>query len=623
MYHIILSKFLTFRIGVVLLLTSLGLFLLSPVTSASIILFEDDFENEEYTRSSWIVEAGDWKVLDGDYSSTVMYDGSDHWSLSKTGLSVWTDYEFHTDVKNTAGADKVILFRYKDWNNNYAVHMVGYPFSQNYVRLNKSENGVFKQLKVVPFLNTINSWYSLKVRVVGNKIEVYIDGTKYIDFDDTGSILNQGKIALYVWSGNYSGVGSITTSHFDNVLINDLSTFPSPTPLPVPLLKQTDLRWSDEIYDSATEWSSPAPPTIHRWGCAITSVAMNFLFQGVDKTPDGSEVNPNSINSWLQLEEDGYVNGGHVNWWALRRFTRLAHNLYGSPILDFRKNSSFNTKLLNAHLEKNQPDIIGVKQGGHFVVATGRSAASHFINDPRYPFTELSSYNSPNSIMNYFPTNTNLAALYLTVDPKVELFLTNQMGLKLGKDPSTMEIFVPGESNYGFVPPILDESNQPSGPGFQELAMPLPINASYSLVIWSDSLSPYKLTLIGYDRNGDPFMRTFEGIVDDGSPTLINFDYSQTDPVGVKNAVKVVTYETFRNDIRLAYSLGWINSQTTRDQLIHRVSLLEKKDTSNSDKPSQVIGDHLRDYISQLNKQNRINNRSSKLFLADLTQLGF
>ena len=80
--------------------------------------------------------------------------------------------------------------------------------------------------------------------------------------------------------------------------------------------KQSDPAWGDDVYDDATNWPNiiPQSPSIHRWGCAMTTLAMVVRAFGIDTDPEGAAVNPGNLNQWLQSAVGGYVGQGITNW---------------------------------------------------------------------------------------------------------------------------------------------------------------------------------------------------------------------------------------------------------------------------------------------------------------------
>lgn len=601
-----------------------------PPAKAAGVLFQDTFDDPVYTNSHWTVDAGTWNASNGVYSSSQTYDGVDHYSLSRAGNTSWMNYSFSVDINNPKGVDKLILFRFNDWYNTYAVHMAGeWPFGGNYIRLTRVHNGVI-ELSRKQFFNTNNVWYKLRVEVEGETIKVFVDNAKIIEHVDPGTPLTHGQVALYVWSGNYAGTGSVTTSLFDNVFVTEIGYLPpSPTPLPVPLLKQTNSQWADLEYDTASLWSFPAPPTIARWGCALSASAMILQYYGVDKAPDGRTTTPATINDWLLAEPKGYLRNGHLNWWALRRFTQLANAQRStSPILDFRKFSNFDQNALNLHLDSRQPDILGVKNNSHFVIATGNNNDSYFINDPYYPHTSLVSYgNTADSVMHYFTTSTNLSALYIASPPAVEMYLVGP-DASSGRDVNGNLLPIPNGGNYTLNSPMREDTDDGNSvninsEGFQELAVPVPVDGQYNLLVWSNNPAPFSLDLIGYNQLGTPSAYTISGITDKEDPPLIRFNFSQQDDNSLSTPSRYMNFAIFRRDINRARQVGWITIDKARNKLIETVTLLENSRNHDRSRGWQGILTSLRNEIRNFERKELITTQARDLFLEDLTLLGF
>lgn len=612
------NTILTFSATGAILFSNLSLNYLSGVAASSDILFSDDFESGNFDQ--WDTQDNTWSVnsINGSrkFGSTISTQNQS--THATAGDTAWTNYSLAAEIYAESGSDKNLMFRYQDVNNKYGLHIVNFQdHLYDGICLEKWVGGTFSD-KCKWGIATYNQT-DIRVRIlaVGTAVRIYVNDNIIFDESNWGPIPS-GKIGLRIAAGaNYPA-----KVWYDNISVRQLSSLP--TPLPVPILKQTDIRWGGDIYDSASTWASPAPPTISRWGCAITSAAMNFLYQGVTQSPDGSPVTPRSINNWLLSQPDGYIGNGYVNWWALRRFTKQVHDQYGSPILDFRKFASFDSGILNAHLGNLNPDILGVNNNSHFVVATGQSIGSYFINDPYFSKTELSQYGQVGSMMYYYPTSTNLSAIYLSTNPDVKLFLTNPSGYKLGQDPASGILTIPAYANYGSVDPLVDdEGNQTDGFGYKELALPEPADSPYTLTVWSSDLSPYTLQMIGYDRNNNPYISTLSGIVNNNSHAVFNFNYSQTDPSGIQNPIRVLTFDTFRKDIQLAFLIGWITPRPTMEHLINIVDLLEREYYNHRENPVKATANRFRKTLDRFEDQNKINERTKILLLDDLARLGF
>ncbi len=140
-----------------------------------------------------------------------------------------------------------------------------------------------------------NSWISnLALQSDGNVVAAGVNGTDWL-------------IARYADSLNTpTSTPTITPTPTPTAT-------PTPTPiiLSVSLIKQTDKPWESHVYDGANFWS-PKNPTISDWGCALTADAMILKYYGINKLPNGTPLDPGTLNTWLKNNhgyDDGINNG--------------------------------------------------------------------------------------------------------------------------------------------------------------------------------------------------------------------------------------------------------------------------------------------------------------------------
>ena len=129
---------------------------------------------------------------------------------------------------------------------------------------------------------------------------------------------------------------------------------------PVPYFNQCDSQWSSDQLGGDG-------PTICGQGCALTCAAMVMAYYGVD-------TDPQKLNN--AIRRSGYDASHHIYWSAVRNVCHDEANKIGySP-----GTVGFDITILDTHLDAGHPVIIDV--GGHFVVVTGRSDGTYYINDP-------------------------------------------------------------------------------------------------------------------------------------------------------------------------------------------------------------------------------------------------
>ena len=130
---------------------------------------------------------------------------------------------------------------------------------------------------------------------------------------------------------------------------------------PVPYFSQCDSRWgSDKLGGDGS--------TICSQGCALTSAAMVMAYYGVD-------TDPKRLNN--AIGRAGYDANYYIYWSAVRN---TCHDEVNKIEYFPGTVKPFDTTVLNTHLDSGHPVIVNV--GGHFVVVTGRSDGTYYINDP-------------------------------------------------------------------------------------------------------------------------------------------------------------------------------------------------------------------------------------------------
>ncbi|OGM08270.1 hypothetical protein A2159_02235 [Candidatus Woesebacteria bacterium RBG_13_34_9] len=288
-----------------------------------------------------------------------------------------------------------------------------------------------------------------------------------------------------------------------------------PISLDVPLFKQTSEPWGSQVYDSANKWF-PSNPNISAWGCALTSAAMVFRYHGINKLPDGTTLDPGTLNTWLKKQKDGYVGKGLLNWLALSRLSKQAistNNITAFDALEFKKKISSDKNLVKEDIMNQIPDILG--EPGHFIVAKGIENDIITINDPAYDKNLLTQYgNTFLSINKFTPSNTDLSYIMLTINPNIDITL---------KDGNRVEV-----GNSFIEEPITNPDNigETNGPPLKIVYLEKPTADDYEIVLNSPTETEYNVGIYLYDINGEVFTKTKKGSLqaDEDSIIPITFD---------------------------------------------------------------------------------------------------
>jgi hypothetical protein len=157
-------------------------------------LFQDDFSD---TLSEWELspESGaDFSIANGELVQSNTSPGVLHNDLYVPSGFDWSDYEVSFKTRHVSGfysvtALGVTIRRQPDGNNSslaagYEIGLHGSGFVQLYKR-DGAGNQVLLQASDAGTLPVPNDkGYQVKVRAVGDWIQVWVDGTKYIDVHD-------------------------------------------------------------------------------------------------------------------------------------------------------------------------------------------------------------------------------------------------------------------------------------------------------------------------------------------------------------------------------------------------------------------------------------------------------
>lgn len=262
------------------------------------------------------------------------------------------------------------------------------------------------------------------------------------------------------------------------------------TSLDVPLLKQTSNPWQAQEYDSAHLWS-PANPTINRWGCAMTSATMVFQYHGIKKLPDGTLLDPGTLNTWLKNQPDGYIREGWVNWLALSRLSKLAKNINGLSFdaLEYKRINGTNKIQLTDDINNSIPDIL--EQPGHFIVGKGIQNNTFSINDPFYNRQTLNDgySNTFLSLGRYVPSHTDLSYMMAVTDSDINLKLLDEEGNEVGESFVQQPIVDPEDP---------ENQNEP----ISILYAPQPPTGNYQLIVLDNANKISTISTYLYDMDG-------------------------------------------------------------------------------------------------------------------------
>lgn len=305
--------------------------------------------------------------------------------------------------------DRNLVLSWQDADNYLGLHLFG-----NQVFLENKQNGIFQawESSSVRFDFQANTTYDFRVRVDRRSGRLWLWVNEVLILHTTTSVAPPWPFLPGLAASVGHGVNT-SESYFTFFTIWD-----DAEKLEIIPWKQSDVSWAAEEYDTASDWSRE-PPTLERWGCALTVAAITLEHYGITTLPNQTPLTPARLNAWLISQPDGYVGPGLVSWRALTRLAKWHADTFGTPALELKVvHPAEEDKLtwLREQLENRRAVILEVP--GHFVVATAHSDDQISIHDPLFQHTTLSDYsNTYLSARLFEPSYTDLQGAIILVPP--------------------------------------------------------------------------------------------------------------------------------------------------------------------------------------------------------------
>jgi hypothetical protein len=507
-------------------------FLLLPSqVQAQAILYQDNFDDGNL--DNWYVARNQ---VHGPLPMTCMFDfwpAAWHIENGKLGFKIDSgscvsyiipldldltqadNYQIDFDwlMPESPNMDRNMGFRYQDYQNWYGIKVLNQSINIVKVSDEGNTNSVKNGSTSYPF--EADREYHFSVTFTADyRITVSIDGELVLDaYDKWPPLQPWGNKTMALWASAGSIRRSIT--YFDNLVVRSLdgSIFGA---LAMPHFYQNDPLWSDNEYDTASSWSQDFP-SISRWGCALTSLAMILHYHGINVLPDGTPLTPASLNSWLISQPDGYVGEGLVNWLAATRLTRLVSDQLGTPKLEYGR--VFGSSIAPAQSEIAQGKPVILQLPGHFVVSHGVIGEIDLqILDPFYLRQKLSQHQTELlSTRTFTPSFTDLSYILLLHEPGLTVTVTDIDGQPLD-DWQTFSEKIDAAPLGTF---DLEETKTMM---VHQLAKP--DSASYLITVSQPETGSFELELLTYDQAANPTTLNQAGTVGP-EPLTFQLDYQK------------------------------------------------------------------------------------------------
>ena len=144
----------------------------------------------------------------------------------------------------------------------------------------------------------------------------------------------------------------------------------------LPLFAQNQGPWAANEYDHHTQQAPQhawCGTSIAQCGCAMTSLGNVLSLFNIVSTPDGDQLDPGTLDSWLgrdaQLTEGGWISKGYfygdVVWTDIATYTAQLQATNPDAVrLRFRGRGSGSVEEIRAELEAGRPVILSVEIDG-------------------------------------------------------------------------------------------------------------------------------------------------------------------------------------------------------------------------------------------------------------------
>ena len=321
-----------------------------------------------------------------------------------------------------------------------------------------------------------------------------------------------------------------------------------------PLFAQIDPAWANDQYAKAgdpefgPDWCGT---TIEQCGCAMTSVAtVMALFQDLTM-PDGSQLDPKTLNDWFNLQarktDKGWVSQGYVYgdvvWTAANQLSgEIAKVKPDARKVRFSRIGTGSDEEIKSELKAGRPVILEVP--GHWIAAIGLQGDKILINDPYYRDRKtLDVYEGKVKSSVLFETTDDLSAVVVSAPSNVRIRVTDKEGRVTGtlntgtpedaqKDAQTG---IPGSSysyRAAWRDPSCVESPPPPGAGTNQIILP-GSKDDYKIEAVDAGGGPTSVAIHTYDHDGVVSVQT----QDNPGPAVLAVSY---DPSQANTTVSLV-----------------------------------------------------------------------------------
>ncbi|NOZ81527.1 MAG: DUF4861 domain-containing protein, partial [DPANN group archaeon] len=153
-----------------------------PENKSNVYYFWDPFNYSDGTLPNWDVVTGTWTTYQDTLRGTNP-SGQNNMG-AKDGNESWINYTLEVKMKSVAGSTRAPgpIVRAADndnywWLENYNGQIVFRP------KIGGTDQGWIATFTVFSGYPVVNTWYNLTVQALGDHINMWVDGTQYVNYD--------------------------------------------------------------------------------------------------------------------------------------------------------------------------------------------------------------------------------------------------------------------------------------------------------------------------------------------------------------------------------------------------------------------------------------------------------
>ena len=173
------------------------------------------------------------------------------------------------------------------------------------------------------------------------------------------------------------------------------------------------------------------------------------------------------------------------------------------------------------------------------------------------------------------------------VDPPIETLLIDPSGRKKGYNPDTASliheiphaIYAQDDSIGIDSEEDVPASEQP--PAYSALEVTQPMSGEYQIQVFGKEVGEYELSVRGHTSDAELRLeQKYFGLTEKGRIAEFRLNFNKT-PGSVSTVTKTVTFQSLRDDLRLARQLGYIDNDGILNSLNKKLENAEKQYNEN------------------------------------------